>query len=58
MLVGAVWLQWAGPWMLDGLEQVLRGAFVFDRTEIDDFAPGRTIIAMADRKSTRLNSSH
>ena len=47
MLVGAAWLQWAGPWMLDGLEQVLRGAFVFDRAEIDDFAPGRTIIAMA-----------
>lgn len=47
MLVGAAWLQWAGPWMLDGLEQVLRGAFVFDRTEIDDFAPGRSIIGMA-----------
>ena len=47
MLVGAAWLQWAGPWLLDGLEQVLRGAFIFDRTEIDDFAPGRTIIAMA-----------
>ena len=47
MLVGAAWLQWAGPWMLDGMEQVLRGAFVFDKAEIDDFAPGRTIIAMA-----------
>lgn len=47
MLVGAAWLQWAGPWMLDGMEQVLRGAFIFDRTEIDDFAPGRTTIAMA-----------
>ena len=47
MLVGAAWLQWAGPWLLDGLEQVLRGAFMFDRAEIDDFAPGRAIIAMA-----------
>lgn len=46
MLVGAVWLQWAGPWMLDGLSQVLRAGFTFDRAALDDFAPGRMILAM------------
>ena len=41
VLVGAVWLEWAGPWLLDGLGTALRAGFSFDRTALDGFAPGR-----------------
>ena len=36
-LIGAAWLQLAGPWLLDGLEQGLRAGFTWDRAAIDDF---------------------
>lgn len=46
MLVGAVWLQFAGPWLFGALETGLRDAFRFDRAALDDFAPGRTMLAL------------
>jgi flagellar biosynthetic protein FlhB len=46
ILVGAAWLKLAGPWVLGTLEQTLRAAFVWDRAAIDDFAPGRMMIAL------------
>jgi flagellar biosynthetic protein FlhB len=46
VLVGAVWLKLAGPWVLDGLEDALRSGFVWDRGAIDDFTPGRMLYAL------------
>lgn len=46
VLVGAAWLQLAGPWVLDTLETALRGAFAFDRGAIDQFEPGRMMTAL------------
>lgn len=42
--IGAVWLMLAGPWMLDLLAGVLRAGFIWDKTALDDFTPGRTLI--------------
>ena len=46
MVVGALWLRFAGPWLLEILETALRAGFVWDRGAIDDFAPGRLMIAL------------
>ncbi len=39
MLIGAAWLRFAGPWMLEVLQQVLRAGFTWNRADLDDFAP-------------------
>ncbi|MFA7585705.1 MAG: EscU/YscU/HrcU family type III secretion system export apparatus switch protein [Novosphingobium sp.] len=46
ILVGAVWLKFAGPWLLDTLTAALRAGFTFDRAAIDDFAPGKAILML------------
>ena len=43
MIVGALWLKYAGPWMLSILEQALHTGFVWDRSAIEDFDPGRLL---------------
>lgn len=44
ILVGAVWLLAAGPWMLESLSDSLRAGFVWHRGAIDDFAPGKMLL--------------
>ncbi len=46
MLVGALWLQFVGPWLLGLMETTLRGGLVWDRAAIADFAPGRLMTAI------------
>lgn len=46
VLVGAAWLQLAGPWLFGTLETALAGAFRFNRQAIDDFAPGQMLVAL------------
>lgn len=43
MIVGALWLKFARPWLLRILEQALDAGFVWDRTAIEHFAPGRLL---------------
>lgn len=43
--LGAVWMLLAGPWLLDRLAAVLRSGFRFDRGSIDDFTPGKLLMA-------------
>jgi len=40
ILVGACWLLAAGPWLLEGLENSVRASLQWDRTAIENFAPG------------------
>ncbi|MCB2059293.1 MAG: EscU/YscU/HrcU family type III secretion system export apparatus switch protein [Novosphingobium sp.] len=40
ILIGAAWLKLAGPWVLEGLGDVMNTAFIWDRRTIDDFDPG------------------
>jgi len=46
ILIGAVWLKFAGPWVIDGLSQALRGGFSWDRAALEDFAPARQLTAL------------
>jgi len=46
MLVGALWLKFVGPWMLDLMKTTLRGGLIWDRAAIDDFAPGKLMTSM------------
>jgi flagellar biosynthetic protein FlhB len=43
VLVGAIWLKFAGPWMMDALEDTLRASFTLDRGAIEDFAPAKLL---------------
>lgn len=43
VLVGAVWLKFAGPWLFDSLQDTLRAAFTLDRAAIEDFAPNKLL---------------
>lgn len=43
--IGAVWLLVAGPWLLDLLSGTLRAGFTWDRAALDDFTPGRLLMA-------------
>ena len=43
--LGAVWMLVAGPWLLDRLAATLRAGFRFDRGMIDDFTPGKLLMA-------------
>ena len=40
VLIGAAWLRFAGPWLVDNLARVMRGGFAWDRAGLEDFAPG------------------
>ena len=46
VLVGAAWLQFAGPWMLGNLDQALREGLVWNRAQIEDFAPGQMLLGL------------
>jgi len=43
MLIGAAWLKFAGPWVMEGMADALRTGFTWDRAALDDFSPGRTL---------------
>lgn len=45
-LVGATFMQAGGPWLLSSMSDTMRMALVWDRTSIDDFQPGRMMIAI------------
>ena len=46
MLAGAVWLKFAGPWLLGIFSETLRAGFVWDRAAIDHFAPERLLLGL------------
>jgi flagellar biosynthetic protein FlhB len=46
MLIGAAWLQFAGPWMLRVLQESLRAGFTWNRAALDDFSPGRLMLSI------------
>jgi len=46
MLIGAAFLQVGGPWMLAAMGDALRLGLVWDRAALDDFTPGRTLLAL------------
>lgn len=46
VLLGAVWLRYAGPWIFGAMAEALRAGFTWDRADIEDFTPGRTIFAL------------
>ncbi len=46
MLAGAVWLTFAGPWLLGIFGEALRAGFVWDRAAIDHFAPERLLLGL------------
>lgn len=43
VLVGAIWLKFAGPWMMDALQDTLRASFTLDRAAIEHFAPAKLL---------------
>lgn len=45
VLIGAAWLKFAGPWMFDALQDTLRASFSLDRAAIEEFAPGKVLVA-------------
>ncbi len=46
MVIGALWLKFAGPWMLDIFETALRAGFVWDRHALEDFTPGQLMTSL------------
>ncbi len=46
VLVGATWMSWAGGWLYDALVQSLHQGLVWDRADVDDFAPGAMMMTM------------
>ena len=40
ILFGAMWLMFAGPWLLGEMSAVLRDGLIFDRADMADFRPG------------------
>ena len=46
MIVGTLWLKYAGPWVLSILKQALHAGFVWDRSAIEDFDPGRLMVSL------------
>lgn len=47
MLAGALFLHFGGPWLFDALAGTTRAGLVWTRADLDDFAPGRVMLAMA-----------
>jgi flagellar biosynthetic protein FlhB len=46
ILIGAAWLKFAGPWLLDGFGNALRAGFIWDRGTLDGFAPGPVLVSL------------
>ena len=44
MMAGALWLRFAGPWLMGSVEEIARSGFTFRRDAITDFDPGRTMV--------------
>ncbi|OYX61559.1 MAG: flagellar biosynthesis protein [Novosphingobium sp. 32-60-15] len=44
VLVGAIWLKFAGPWVFDVMQDTLRSSLIIDRASIEDFAPRKLLI--------------
>lgn len=44
VLVGAIWLKFAGPWVFDAMQDTLRASLTMDRAAIEDFAPRKLLI--------------
>lgn len=44
VLVGAAWLQFAGPWLLTSMSQTMRVGLSWERGVLDDFSPGAALI--------------
>ncbi|MEO5587616.1 MAG: EscU/YscU/HrcU family type III secretion system export apparatus switch protein [Novosphingobium sp.] len=44
MLIGAAWLQFAGPWVMRALQESLRAGFTWNHADLDDFSPGRLML--------------
>ena len=43
VLSGALWLRYAGPWLMDSIQEIARTGFSFRRDDINDFDPGRVM---------------
>lgn len=46
VLIGAAWLNFAGPWMFGMMQTTARASFIWDRAALDDFSAGRTIMSL------------
>lgn len=46
VLIGAAWLKFAGPRLLDGLGNAMRAGFIWDRATIDDFSAAPILISL------------
>ena len=46
MVVGALWLKYAGPWLLGIFATALHAGLVWDRADIDAFEPGRLLVSL------------
>lgn len=44
ILVGAAWLKFAGPWLMDGLSNAIAIGFVWDRASLESFDPGSIMV--------------
>lgn len=47
VLVGAVWLKFAGPWMLQAMATAARQGLTWDRAALEDFSPGKLLFNLA-----------
>lgn len=46
VLVGAVWLRFAGPWLLSEIAQGIRSGLEWDRRDLENFAPGQAMLSL------------
>lgn len=46
VLIGAAWLQFAGPWVLDVMRRGIISGLSWDRAAIDHFEPGRIMTSL------------
>lgn len=48
MVASAALLRIAGPWLFSTLEQAMRKGLTWDRASLDDFSPGRLLLAVGE----------
>lgn len=46
VLVGAAWLQFAGPWLMNSLAVTMRAGLSWERGTLDDFSPGAALLGL------------
>lgn len=46
VLIGAAWLKYAGPWVMDGLGKSLRAGFIWDRNALETFDAGPILVSL------------